>query len=240
MPDEPDYFDRLLARQLPADAVPGRVRLRPRLPGPFERAEGRWTEIVEEDTLPPLPVPVSPAPAPVPPAVTSAARPRPLVPDPSLLAAPRADPPVPDARPAGPPLRPAADVSPPPMAAPPSPRLRPDPSPEQVSPARDDGTAPPSRPSPAPEPPNGPAGLLRTAPARIIPPASPRRAEPPVSRTREEAPPEQPSVQVRIGRLEVRTAEPERRRPSPVNGGRRAPAVDLSGYLSGRDSGAAS
>lgn len=36
----PDYFDRLLARYTPVPAAgAGAARVRPRLPGPFERVE---------------------------------------------------------------------------------------------------------------------------------------------------------------------------------------------------------
>lgn len=246
MPDQPDYFDRLLARQLPASAVPARVRVRPRLPGPFERAEGRWTEPLEQETLPPLLPPASTAPPPVIPAAVPAVRPRPPVPNAPPPAPPRHETPPP----AGPNpegaalLRPGADATPSARAAAEAaltaPR-RPEPVPGSAASAREDGTAASTRPSPARDVANGTPGPARIAPPRIVAPAIARPAsEPPAARTQAADTLERPSVQVRIGRLEVRTAEPERRPARSQNGGRRAPGMDLSGYLSGRANGAAS
>ncbi|WP_344518996.1 hypothetical protein, partial [Paractinoplanes durhamensis] len=56
---EPDYFDRLLARQRVGPAA-GVARVRPRLPGPFERAEARW---IEPELEPVSPLSRVPAPA---------------------------------------------------------------------------------------------------------------------------------------------------------------------------------
>jgi len=50
-PDFPDFFDRLLARH--TAPRPAAVRVRPRLPGPFERVEAvrAGAPAPEEDTL---------------------------------------------------------------------------------------------------------------------------------------------------------------------------------------------
>ncbi|MER7112812.1 hypothetical protein ABT360_35115, partial [Streptomyces sp. NPDC000229] len=62
----PDYFDRLLARHTPTDAAADRAgdmaRVRPRLPGPFERVEALRTAPPEPDEPAPL-VPSAPGPA---------------------------------------------------------------------------------------------------------------------------------------------------------------------------------
>ncbi|MFI7101159.1 hypothetical protein ACIBK8_17515 [Streptomyces sp. NPDC050161] len=74
MPELPDYFDRLLARHaaapaagppgLPADA-PGRpARVRPRLPGPFERIESLGGGRADEGPAPGLLAPPAAAPRP--------------------------------------------------------------------------------------------------------------------------------------------------------------------------------
>ncbi|MFC5804435.1 hypothetical protein ACFPWT_28385, partial [Streptomyces formicae] len=60
----PDYFDRLLARHTvsAAAAVRGATRVRPRLPGPFERVEALRTAPPEPGEPAPL-VPLAPGPS---------------------------------------------------------------------------------------------------------------------------------------------------------------------------------
>jgi hypothetical protein len=237
MPEPSDYFDRLLARYLPV-AV-DRVRVRPRLPGPFERVEARWTDPVDDVPVAPerparppvaaVPAPpvrtehtvirVEPAPAP--------ARGR----DTPLPAVPR---PV-----AAPSLRPAADVTPPRSAAAEAAmtqRRHADPV-RSPAPGHDDSVA--ARPAPR----GAVAGLQM--PARTASPA-PRAVPPPAARSIAESrearhsTASEPAVHVRIGRLEVRAAGSDRSPARQTRGGHRAaPAVDLSDYLSGRRSGAA-
>lgn len=49
----PDYFDRLLARYTPVPAAGGAARVRPRLPGPFERVEALRSARPEPDEAKP-------------------------------------------------------------------------------------------------------------------------------------------------------------------------------------------
>jgi hypothetical protein len=244
MPDQPDYFERLLATCLPDAAGLGDggaarrfARVRPRLPGPFERAEGRWSEPADEDAPAPLVPPAWPSAPQAQPAVAPSFRTEPA----ELRTAPpvtrgRDVPPPATARPvAAPSLRPAADVSPPPVAA----------AEAAMAPGRQAGPLPgpaaaahsdPDRAGRSPLAPvaASPAGPARLAPPvpRLVPPAGARPAAEPRQAPRPARP--EPAVQVRIGRLEVRAAEPARRTARPARDGRRPPAVDLPGYLSDR------
>lgn len=58
----PDYFDRLLARYTPVPAAGGAARVRPRLPGPFERVEALRSGPPEPDEPAAL-IPSAPRPA---------------------------------------------------------------------------------------------------------------------------------------------------------------------------------
>jgi hypothetical protein len=244
MPEPPDYFDRLLTRHVPVAAHRGPVRVRPRLPGPFERAEARWFEPVADDAPAPLvpsAPPAHPAVAPVlPPPVRTertVIRTEPA-PAPERRAAPPAT-----ARPdAAPPPRPAADITPARRAAAEAataPRRHADPVSRPAPPARDEAVAArPARRGAA----TGPVDPARAAPGmpRAVPaPAARRVAEPREARRPARS---EPTVHVRIGRLEVRAAEADRpaAHPArPARDGRHAPAVNLSDYLSGRSPGAA-
>jgi hypothetical protein len=231
---EPDYFDRLLARR--AGPFADVVRARPRLPGPFERAEPRWHEAQAAG-------PVRTPPAAGLPRVERHTEIRIAPPDPAVQVALPA-PPGPRwlERPAL-----ATDLTPP---ARPEDRPRPEPapaasarpgaaqpgSPRPGSPRP--GSARPARPGPVvarAAPAIGPASPVLPMPRGLIA-ASARPAAPqPASRRR--AKPAEPAVNIRIGRLEVRASadQPAARAPRP---GRVAPAVNLSDYLtSGRGAG---
>ena len=223
-PDRPpDYFDRLLARQMPiADAG----RTRPRLPGPFERAEARWTETLlpEEPASPtaayPAPEPAGPPPVgPIRVERHTEIRTGPPVPAPPL------EPPAPNPRWITRPAPDSASVSTPasgerPTSSGPVPAHRP----AAVRPAPVRPTAEPAAPArPTPAGPAVPRSTPSPAARRATaPPPAPRR------RTR----PAEPAVHIRIGRLEVRAGGA----PAPVTtprAARPAPAVSLSDYLSG-------
>lgn len=211
-----DFFDRLVN--------PGsRAVLRPRQPGPFERIETLHTEPLENAELAP-PLAVSPPPGPtevlrelrqqlhttdrvtvVHTEHTSAEQPHPTRPG----AAPERPEPVsfrvPEER---------------------------APVPESAKPAESpSGTSEPVfQPSPS---------VLRVESAPV-PSERPRtRIEAAAARTRTREPrkraPErsEPAVQVEIGRLEVKAAQP-RQRPLPETPQRRDPAVNLADYLSER------
>lgn len=227
---QPDYFDRLLARHRSIGNA-GAGRTRPRLPGPFERAEPRWTETVlpEDPTPPPAayaagepagppsPGPIRveryteirtgpPTPSPGPPPANPRWITRPT-PDPASVPA--------SASPSGSAERPTASG--------PTPAR-----PAAVRPAPTGPTVDRAAASPAPAP-AVPAGL------RSNPSPATRRAAAPPAVPRRRTRPAEPAVHIRIGRLEVRagTARP------PVTGpraGRPAPAVSLSDYLSANGS----
>jgi hypothetical protein len=242
-PQRPDYFDRLLARYAsvaPPEAAQPRTRVRPRLPGPFERIEALRTGPVEPDEPSPL----------VPPSV-----PRPAGPDIELglereirterhiviRAEPAADagravPPRPSASPR--PLRSAAPAAP---RHPPAASARPE--------RADAGTGTRGAPRFVPGEPAGNQGVASgrdgtgaESPAAAF--ARPRaadtaRARPNVPRAaagRRTTRPAEPAVYVQIGRLEVRAASAtavDRTVTGRRREGRRAPTVSLADYLTG-------
>ena len=221
-PDRPpDYFDRLLARQMPI-AEAGRVR--PRLPGPFERAEARWTETLLPEE-PASPTAAYPAPEPAGPPPVGPIR----VERHTEI---RTGPPVP---------------APPPEPPAPNPRwiTRPAPESASVSTSASDQRPTSSGPAhgpaavrPAPTRPTAePVAAARPTPAgpavpRSTPSPAARRATTPPPAPRRRTRPAEPAVHIRIGRLEVRAGGA----PAPVatpRAARPAPAVSLSDYLSG-------
>ncbi|MEU9056941.1 hypothetical protein AB0D37_42310, partial [Streptomyces sp. NPDC048384] len=164
----PDFLDRLIARHAPAAVGPrpGVVRVRPRLPGPFERVEAVRATAPEPDDGSDLLWPAT-----TPSAVRPGDRPSPATPaarlhterertvvrterapaDPAPLPAPRALPEVPL-------LRPVAPVAPGPRPAPDAVqraagRVRPERGASRTA-GGGGGAAPP----PAPPPPGGGAG----------------------------------------------------------------------------------
>ncbi|RGD58066.1 hypothetical protein DR950_09925 [Kitasatospora xanthocidica] len=222
----PDYFDRLVAKGGPGGDT---VRVRPRLPGPFERIE----------TLGAAPPPVGEAAA----SGREAGQPGPA-PLPRPSAAPR---PLPSEGP----LRPALREAPPtPPAALPLPRtpllVTPPLAPARVAPAAPAGpgtegtaarpvavpavTAPvrPSGPEQAATPPPA-TGRLGVAPAARRPAAAGARAAAQAARGRQR--PAERVVRVQIGRVEVRAAERAPAGPRRAAAARPSPALDLGAYL---------
>ena len=225
MPDQVlDYFDRLLARHM-TSADQAVTRVRPRLPGPFERIES----LRPEPDAPESPdAPDSPPAAPAPPARASFAPLQPrrghrvlterhtVIREEQVTASDgdRTPPFLPDrlvthehrhlVRPA--------------VAAPVHTVVR------EAAPgaaARDPEPAPPR------------TGVLISPPIAVPPrPPESRTSVAPVARRTVR--PAEPTIHVKIGRLEVRAAgtETPARRPTP---GRRAPAVNLTDYLSKSD-----
>lgn len=218
---EPDYFDRLLARQGGGD-------VRPRLPGPFERAEPSWTETVADPQVAPvLRVVREPAAAPAPPPIRverhTEVRVEPLTPVVHQQ------------------LVTHTVVSPP---------ARPDqavPVQQTTSPAAADVRLPSPRAAPTVVDGADATNLIST-PSRPVSVARPRprreqrvttqRGSPNLPATRRRPqPPAEPAVSIRIGRLEVRTAGDGKPAPRSPRPGRPAPAVSLIDYLSaGRSS----
>ncbi|MFD6286816.1 hypothetical protein [Streptomyces sp. NPDC060205] len=233
----PDFFDRLLARHTPAAVPPADVvRLRPRLAGPFERAEAVRATAPEPDATGPL-WPAAPQPG-----LTATDLAGPTVREVQLRterertvvqagrpvsegSAPR---PLPRELPEAPLLRPAAGAVPASRPVPDSVRR----SAGRAAPERDSspsavpaplppdaGVASPAAVSAAPRP-----GAADTAAAReAVRQATGRRS----GRGREQV------VQVQIGRLEVTAAG-----ATPADGGRRptapgrpAATVSLADYL---------
>ncbi|MFI5689344.1 hypothetical protein [Streptomyces sp. NPDC051636] len=235
----PDFLDRLLARHTPAAAPrPDVVRLRPRLPGPFERIEavrGRDADRAGTEALWPVTAPLAErredAPRPAAREVLRTERERTVV---RTEQAPAPDAPAP--RPAAPPtaeaplLRPVTSLTPGPRPAPDAGRRTtgrggteaaltqsavsvPTPPGTDTAPRATGPTAP--RPSAA-----------DTAAARdAVRQAAARRT----GRGTEQV------VQVQIGRLEVTAAEPPRGggRPRPRDTGRPRATVSLADYLAG-------
>ncbi|MGP3982005.1 hypothetical protein [Streptomyces sp. KR80] len=230
----PDYFDRLLARHAPQASCTA-VRVRPRLPGPFERVEALRADPPQPDE----PAPLFPA------------APRPDVPARALVrhereirtdrhtvvrteAVPREEPdrPVVDAaRTAAPLLRPATPVTPLLRSVPPeAPRA----GRRAASPAAD---ASPWASAPKPAPADG-----NVAPLAAPAPPRPRAADATAARgaaraaaARRGGRPAERVVHVQIGRLEVSAAGgPGANRPAGARSepsGRRAPAMSLDDFL---------
>ncbi|WP_326647919.1 hypothetical protein [Streptomyces sp. NBC_01750] len=232
----PDYFDRLLARYTPVTGgAGGTARVRPRLPGPFERVEAVRSGPPEPDAPASL-IPSAPGPAFGP--AGSVRQEREVRTDRHTVvrteAARRGEPERPAVAavpPTEPLLRPAAPAAPGPRAA-----------------AND--VPRPARRSPAPtgsdEPWTPTAATPRTAdlaPPVTAAPARPRSADTATARGaapnglgRRAPRPAERVVHVQIGRLEVSAAPPAgANRPATGRSdhtGRRAPALTLDDYLS--------
>jgi hypothetical protein len=230
----PDFFDRLLARTGTQDpqrfaALTGAVPVRPRVPGRYERAT---LSTVDEET-----------------------------PAPQRLAAVRAAsteqprPPAPPApRPVAAPTAPAAvtayverqagadrDIIPP-VAIPSTVEREPAPAASGWRETEAIRHVPVVAKDPfETSPPVQPAGPVVVAgPLLVSPPVPPVPAVPPAvpaagpataDRRPAASPPREPSVHVRIGRIEVHAAEPPPPPPAPRR--RPAPALSLSRYLAG-------
>ncbi|MFI1255241.1 hypothetical protein ACH4U6_15810 [Streptomyces netropsis] len=240
----PDFFDRLLARHVPGrQGTPTAVaRLRPRLPGPFERIETAGTDAPGPTAGPPPapgsaraagPSPVPAPPRPAPPAAPPAPRattPAPQRPAPAVRLVP--------ARPllVAPPLPPAATAAPNGERTPGghTGAARPDATGQPLGQATRNPAPPASRPS-TPKP-----GTPAVSAARPKPPQRPADTTTVGDRRRRQKPPER-VVHVSIGRLEVTAghrqspAKPDRR-AGTEDRGRPKPAMTLDRYLgAGRD-----
>ncbi|WP_419993654.1 hypothetical protein [Streptomyces boninensis] len=233
--DSLDYFDRLLARHTPvraASAPADSVRARPRLPGPFERAEAVWSEEAEETVAA---QPLRPA-ADVRPGAGVVRHEREIRTterETVLRTEPAAPAPEPD-RPA-----PAAALLRP--AAPAGPALRPPASPARTGGARTGELAtgaerPATDAAPAAIPPPGTGAAAVSA----APSPRPGAADTALARTaarvagrRGARAAAERTVHVQIGRLEVSAAGAGGGRPAEGrrDEGRRAPAVSLADYL---------
>ncbi|MGW0825674.1 hypothetical protein [Streptomyces sp. NPDC002845] len=233
----PDFLDRLIARHAtPADTPrPGVTRVRPRLPGPFERIEAVRTGAPEPDGPQPLwptsapsavPQHDTPRPAPADGARPSTERGRTVV---RTERAP-ADP-VPHAvrtapAPEAPLLRPAAQVAPRP--APDAPR-------RAGGRGRPNGAAAQGAVS-VPNPPGTDTAPTAVVSAALRPSAADttaaRDAVRQAAARRPTRAPEQ-VVQVQIGRLEVTSSAPagQARRRTPTAAGRPGATVSLAEYL---------
>ncbi|MGP3950457.1 hypothetical protein [Streptomyces sp. 7N604] len=239
MPDVPDYFDRLLTRHVPAPGAQPRaaVRVRPRLPGPYERVEALRAGPPQPDE-----------PAPLLPAAPRTAGPtgelirheREIRTDHRTVvrseAAPRGaeEPRAQAPRPAAPLLRPAAPVTPGPRpAAPDAPR----PGRRAGGPAAADGAPRTAAPAPSPRG-RGAAPTAAAVPARPRADAATaaRGAARAAAARRGSRPAAERVVHVQIGRLEVSAAGAQGGgRGGPALGdraGRPAPALSLEDYLS--------
>ncbi|MFF3244638.1 hypothetical protein ACFYWY_13085 [Streptomyces sp. NPDC002870] len=230
----PDYFDRLLARYTPVPAAGGAAaRVRPRLPGPFERVEA-LRSVEPEPDAPAALIPAAPGPAFGPAELVRHEREvrtdhhtvvrteTTWAGEPEIRAAQAAPSP-------GPLLRPAATASATAHPATGVPR-----------PARRAGVpavADTPRTPPVPAPRETAPPVAATAPAR------PRGADTAAARGaalsgvgRRAPRPAERVVHVQIGRLEVSAAPPPgASRPAggrPDHSGRRAPALTLDDYLS--------
>ncbi|MFF8846595.1 hypothetical protein ACF08N_28420 [Streptomyces sp. NPDC015127] len=230
----PDYFDRLLARYTPVGAAAGApTRVRPRLPGPFERVEALRYGPPEPDEPAAL-IPTAHVPPPAPAATvrhehavrtenrtvvrteqvrTADGEPAPARPAPEPLLRPAA--PVPS------PVRPAAEQAPRTARRDRAARDGADTPQRAAAPAARADIAPaPAAPAAVPLPrPSDAAAARGTALGSVG-----RRAQRPAERV----------VHVQIGRLEVSAAAPPQttdRRPAG-RGGRAAPVLTLDDYLS--------
>ncbi|MFC7534572.1 hypothetical protein [Actinoplanes sp. GCM10030250] len=233
---EPDYFDRLLARQGGAvaggagggaagggGAVAGWAR--PRLPGPFERAEPSRNEAPE-------PPPAAPLPSYPKPDLEWAPQPSPLQVRVERHTEVRTETAAPEpAVPAHTPM-PAVDrwftrVVP---RHQPGAQPQPDRASHQVTPAAPRGEAP-ARPAAIRVGPDH-APAAQAMPRRDQTAEVRRNAVPPQA-SRRRARPAEPAVHVRIGRLEVRATGAAPAPTRSVRPGRQDPAVSLTDYLTG-------
>ncbi|MFI6007777.1 hypothetical protein ACIBAG_02945 [Streptomyces sp. NPDC051243] len=225
----PDFLDRLIARHTPAAAGPrpGVVRVRPRLPGPFERVEAVRAMAPQPDDgadlLWPSTTPSDVRPADVPRPGPHAARPH-TEREGTVVRTERtpSDPaprPAPRALPEAPLLRPVAPVAT-------DPRPLPDAGHRAVGRTRQERDSTQSA-APVPNPP----GRGAASPAAVSTPLRPSAADTAAARDavrqaaarRPGKAPEQ-VVQVQIGRLEVTAG------PSPSGGSRqRTPATGRTG-----------
>ncbi|MFF4547213.1 hypothetical protein [Streptomyces sp. NPDC001435] len=233
-PAEPDFLDRLIARH--AAPRPDTVRVRPRLPGPFERVEAVRSRTADPDATDPVTGPSA-----LPTAVPDRDAPRPAAAEVrrhtererTVVHTERA-PAEPQARPASPLaaqtplLRPVAPLAPGPLSTPrtgprTSGRGRPEPGVDRPAasapiPLGTDA-APPTVVSAAPRPTAADTAAARDA-VRL---AAARRP----ARTPEQV------VQVQIGRLEVTAGRPGTGARQPARRGERpGAAVSLADYLS--------
>ena len=219
----PDYFDRLLARHITSADRPV-TRVRPRLPGPFERIESlhREPDAPEAPDAPDSPpdTPASPARAPF--APPPRREHRVLTERHTVIREEQLTPHDGDRTP---PLLPDRLVTHehrhfvrPTVVAPVHTVVR------ETTP----GAAPRD-----PEPAAPRTGVL-VSPRIVVPPRPPEHRTSVAPAARRTARPAEPTIHVKIGRLEVRAAgtEPPARRPTPS---RRAPAVNLTDYLSKSD-----
>ncbi|MET7630407.1 hypothetical protein [Streptomyces sp. NPDC005078] len=233
----PDYFDRLLARYTPVPAAGGgAARVRPRLPGPFERVEALRSGPPEPDEPAAL-IPSAPRPAFGP--AESVRHEREVRTDRETVVRTEAAavPGEPERRAAqpgpvtGPLLRPAT-------AAPSATR----PAASDVPRAARRGDAAPVADAPRTRGAAVPRAADTVAPA-VSAPARPRGADTAAARGaalngvgRRPPRPAERVVHVQIGRLEVSAAPPPgASRPAgghPDHTGRRAPALTLDDYLS--------
>ncbi|MFI1952172.1 hypothetical protein ACH437_10025 [Streptomyces xinghaiensis] len=234
---DPDYFDRLLARHTPVRTVTGPAapaRVRPRLPGPFERVESLRPAGPGQDEDGLLSAPLPPAARGV---VETVRREREVRTDRHTVVRselPRGEPGPPvTARPAASLLRPAAPVAPGPR---PAGREAPRRERRAAAAAAAPGVPEPTVAAAAPHPP----GVVAAPPAAA--PPRPREADTAAAREaarsgagrRRGRGPEQ-VVHVEIGRLEVSAAGAARPGERAGGGsgrtGRPAPALSLEDYL---------
>ncbi|MFF7650936.1 hypothetical protein ACFZCY_13935 [Streptomyces sp. NPDC007983] len=229
-----DYFDRLIARHAPAAAHGSATpRVRPRLPGPFERIEAlRAPEPLFDEPAPRFAAPPPSVPAPEGQIVREIRTDRETVVR-HTGPAPRAE----GARPAeaetpAPLLRPATPLAPGPRPAPPG-----APRPERRSAAPGGAPDGPRRAAAPTAHPMGPAAArpslgapLPTRPADAGPDRAAARSAAAGRRRPKTA---ERVVHVQIGRLEVSAADPSGPRPAPrpERAGRREPALSLDDYL---------
>ncbi|MEV6997147.1 hypothetical protein AB0N62_05530 [Streptomyces sp. NPDC093982] len=235
----PDFLDRLIARHAPAAVGPrpGVVRVRPRLPGPFERVEAVRATAPEpddgSDLLWPATTPSAVRPGDRPSPATPAARPH-TERERTVVRTERApaDPaprPAPRALPEAPLLRPVAPVAP-------GPRPAPDAFPGAGGRVRRAGGESRTAAS-VPAPPGTDAASLAAGSAALRPSAADtaaaRDAVRQAAARRPSRAPEQ-VVQVQIGRLEV-TAGPSpsqgTRQRTPSSAERPGAALSLADYL---------
>ncbi|GAP49012.1 hypothetical protein [Streptomyces azureus] len=234
----PDFLDRLIARHAPAAAVPrpGVVRVRPRLPGPFERVEAVRATAPEPDdgtgllwpSATPSAVRQGEAPRPATPAARphtererTVVRTEPAPADPAPQPAPRALPEAPLLRPVAPVApgpRPAADAA---QRA--AGRGRPERGSTQST------ASAPIPPGADAVPPAAAAALLRPSAAEH---AAARDAVRQAAARRPSRAPEQ-VVQVQIGRLEVTagTSPSGGSRQRTPSAGRPGTTLSLAEYL---------